>query len=49
MVLDEETLMPIWYDVIFGNILDISTLKTISKDVEVSLGITINGYTLDEG
>ncbi len=49
MVLDEETLQPIWYDVIPGNILDISTLKTISKDVEVSLGITINGYTLDAG
>ena len=49
MVLDEETLLPIWYDVIPGNILDISTLKTISKDVEVSLGITIHGYTLDAG
>lgn len=49
MVFDEETLQLIWYDVIPGNILDISTLKTLSKDVEVSLGVTINGYTLDAG
>lgn len=49
MVLDEITLLPIWYDIIPGNVLDISTLKTISKDVEVSLGVKINGYTLDAG
>ena len=49
MILDEKTLLPIWYDIIPGNILDIRTLQTISKDVEVSLGVKINGYTLDAG
>lgn len=46
MVLDESTLYPVWYDIIPGNILDISTLTTVTKDVEISLDIKLNSYTL---
>lgn len=49
MVLDEDTLLPVWYSIIPGNVQDFNTLRNISKDVEVSLGIKINGYTLDAG
>lgn len=49
LILDEATLLPIWYDIIPGNVLDINTLKTITKDVEISLGIHLNGFFLDAG
>ena len=49
MILDEATLRPIWFDVIPGNVLDINTLKHVTKDVEVSLGIHLNGFYLDAG
>ena len=49
LILDEATLFPIWYDIIPGNVLDISTLKTVTKDVEVSLDIHLNGFFLDAG
>ncbi len=49
LILDEATLRPIWFDIIPGNILDISTLKHITKDVEVSLDIQLNGFYLDAG
>ena len=37
LVLDELTCLPIWYEIIPGNVLDINTLKTVTKDVEVHL------------
>lgn len=49
LILDEVTLCPIWYDIIPGNVLDISTLRTITKDVEISLDIHLNGFYLDAG
>ena len=49
LVLDETTLYPVWYDIIPGNLLDISTLTTVAKDVEISLNIQLKGYTLDAG
>ena len=49
LILDEATLRPIWFDVIPGNVLDINTLKYVTKDVEVSLGIHLNGFFLDAG
>ena len=49
LILDEATLRPIWFDIIPGNVLDISTLKHITKDVEVSLDIQLNGFYLDAG
>lgn len=49
LILDEGTLRPIWFDIIPGNVLDINTLKVITKDVEVSLDIHLNGFILDAG
>ena len=49
LILDESTLRPIWFDIIPGNILDINTLRHITKDVEVSLDIHLNGFYLDAG
>jgi len=49
LVLDEGTGLPVWYDVIPGNVLDISTIMTVVNDVAVSLDITINSLVLDAG
>ena len=49
LVLDEGTGLPVWYDVIPGNVLDISTIMTVVNDVSVSLDITINSLVLDAG
>ena len=49
LVLDELTCLPIWYEIIPGNVLDINTLKTVTKDVEVTLDIALNGFILDAG
>ena len=49
LILDETSLRPIWFDIIPGNVLDINTLRYITKDVEVSLGIHLNGFVLDAG
>lgn len=49
MVLDEASLRPIWFDIIPGNVLDINTLKHITKDIEISLDIHLNGFYLDAG
>lgn len=49
LVLDEETGLPVWYDIIPGNVLDISTIMTVMNDVSVSLDITINSLVLDAG
>lgn len=49
LILDEATLRPIWFDIIPGNVLDINTLKHVTKDVEVSLDIHLNGFFLDAG
>lgn len=49
LVLDEETGLPVWYDLIPGNVLDMNTLMTVTEDVAVSLDIEINSYVLDAG
>ena len=49
LILDESTLRPIWFDIIPGNVLDINTLNVITKDIEVSLDIHLNGFILDAG
>ena len=49
LVLDEETGLPVWYDIIPGNVLDICTIMTVVNDVAVSLDITINSLVLDAG
>ena len=49
LVLDEETGLPVWYDIIPGNVLDISTIMTVVNDVAISLDIIINSLVLDAG
>ena len=49
LVLDEETGVPVWYDIIPGNVLDINTVMTIVNDVADTLGIEIDSLVLDAG
>lgn len=49
LVLDQESGLPVWYDIIPGNVLDVNNLKDELRDVEESLGITIKSMILDAG
>ncbi|HAH70648.1 MAG TPA: hypothetical protein DCL74_02635 [Succinivibrionaceae bacterium] len=49
LVLDEESGIPVWYDIIPGNILDLSTTMNVLNDVAVSLGVEIKSLILDAG
>ena len=49
LVLDEASGLPVWYDIIPGNVLDISTVMTVVNDVADSLGIEIDSLVLDAG
>ena len=49
LVLDEETGLPVWYDIIPGNVLDVSTLVNVFNDVYASIKVTIDDLVLDAG
>ena len=49
LVMDIETQVPVWFDIIPANVLDKSTIEGITKDVEVTLGLKIDAYDLDAG
>lgn len=49
LVLDEKTGLPVWYDIIPGNVLDINTVMLTVNDVADTLGIEINSLVLDAG
>lgn len=49
LVLDEATGLPVWYDIIPGNLLDLSTIMNVLNDVSNSLGIEIEQLVLDAG
>ena len=49
LVLDEKSGLPVWYDIIPGNVLDINTIMTVVNDVADSLGIEIDSLVLDAG
>ena len=49
LVLDEKTGLPVWYDIIPGNLLDISTIMVVVNDVADNLGIEIDSLVLDAG
>lgn len=49
LVLDEAGGLPVWYDIIPGNVLDINTIMTVVNDVADSLGIEIDSLVLDAG
>lgn len=48
-VLDERSGLPVWYDIIPGNVLDINTVMLIVNDVADTLGIEIDSLVLDAG
>lgn len=49
LILDEKTSLPVWYTLIPGNILDISTLRSVYEDVLETLDIKTDSYVLDGG
>ena len=49
MVLDDATGIPVWYDVIPGNVIDVTTLEGVRADVEATLGVTVSSAVLDAG
>ncbi len=49
LILDEKTGLPVWYTVIPGNLLDLSTLRSTMSDVAESLDVCINNFVLDAG
>ena len=48
-VVDADTGLPIWFDLLPGNILDFQNLKTNLSDVRECLDIEINDFVLDAG
>ena len=49
LVLDEKSGLPVWYDIVPGNVLDINTVMNVVNDVADSLGIEIDSLVLDAG
>lgn len=49
LVLDEATNLPVWFQVIPGNVLDVNTVRTVLADVSATLGISIGSMVLDAG
>ena len=49
LVLDEASGLPVWYDIIPGNVLDINTVMTTVNDVAATLDIEIDSLVLDAG
>jgi len=49
LILDQETGLPVWYQIMPGNVLDFSTIMTVMSDVAESLDIRIDELVLDAG
>lgn len=49
LVLDESTGIPVWFDVIPGNLLDLSTITFIISNVVETLDVRIDSLILDAG
>lgn len=49
LVLDELTGLPVWFDLIPGNVLDLSTVMNVVNDVAISLDIDVQSLVLDAG
>ena len=49
LVLDEASGLPVWYDIIPGNVLDINTVMTAVNDVAATLDVEIDSLVLDAG
>ncbi len=49
LVLDEKTGLPVWYDIIPGNVLDVNTIMNTVNEVADTLGVEISSLVLDAG
>ncbi len=49
LVLDEETGLPVWFDVIPGNVIDLNTTMNVVNDVAESLDVIIDSLVVDAG
>lgn len=49
LVVDSASGAPVWYDVVPGNVLDVSTLGQTRADVEETLGVSVGSAVLDSG
>lgn len=49
LVLDQNSGLPVWYDIIPGNVLDVNNLKDELINVEKTLNISIKSMVLDAG
>ena len=49
LVLDIETCIPVWFEIITSTILDKSTILSITRDLKKTLDIDITMYDLDAG
>lgn len=49
LVLDKTSLMPLWFKLIAGNVIDVNTLEGIKLEILEILDIVIEDYTLDAG
>ena len=49
LILDIQTTIPVWFDIIPSNVLDKSTIMNITSDIEATLKVKIDMYDLDAG
>lgn len=49
LVIDEQSGLPVWYELLPGNIMDFKTVTTITRRVKDTLGIDTVSYVLDAG
>lgn len=49
LVLDSRSGIPVWFQVLKGNILDVNTIKGVIDDVRISLDVCIDEMVLDAG
>lgn len=49
LVLDSKSGLPVWFQIIRGNILDVNTIKGVIDDVRISLDVCIDEMVLDAG
>lgn len=49
LVLDIQTSIPVWFEIIPSNVLDKSTIMSITSDIRATLDIEIDMYDLDAG
>lgn len=49
LVIDEDTGLPLWYELLPGNTMDMNTVATITRRVQDTLGVETVAYVLDAG